>query len=125
MNRLFYVALALALGTLSMCAIEAAVPGDAVPRDAVTRDAAPCRQCETACGVCCGCPNDYCRKPLTAPPPAPCQWLCDLYCRKPLTAVPPTPCQWCPNDYCRQPLMPVPHNCEPWYRCVPTSPNLP
>jgi hypothetical protein len=66
---------------------------------------------------CCGCPDDYCYKPL---PPVHCRFCpkgCDHYDYKPL---PPVHCRFCPNgcdNYCWKPYPCVSSNCRPWYSC--------
>jgi hypothetical protein len=66
---------------------------------------------------CCGCPDDYCWKPLS---PVYCRYCpkgCDTYGWKPL---PPVFCRYCPKGcdiYDWKPYPCCPSNCRPWYSC--------
>ncbi len=63
------------------------------------------------------CPDDYCRKPLPAPP-CPGPKCCDDYCPHLEPCVLPLPKSCCPDCYCPKPLPCPPQCCEPWYQCV-------
>jgi hypothetical protein len=69
----------------------------------------------------CGCPDDYCKKPL---PCVSCDWrgTCDDYCKKPLPCV---SCDWCGtcDDYCRKPApIRIPTCLPPWFQCHSAQP---
>jgi hypothetical protein len=64
----------------------------------------------------CGCPDDYCKKPV---PCIPCLPRCggpDDYCKKPWPFVPCLPRCGGPDDYCKKPL--------PYLLCPGWSPFL-
>jgi hypothetical protein len=52
---------------------------------------------------CLMCPDNYCCKPLPAPPCPVCCFGCNDYCCKPLPCVAPVCCFGC-DDYCCKPL---------------------
>ncbi|MFO0808222.1 MAG: hypothetical protein U0746_06335 [Gemmataceae bacterium] len=69
----------------------------------------------------CGCPDDYCGKPMPCVRPVP-NGCVDDYCRKPLPPyIVPTVCA-CPDNYCPKacPLL-IGRPCGPWYKCCPTD----
>ena len=65
----------------------------------------------------CGCPDDYCPKPLPAPPPL-SKCGCDDYCPKPFPAPPPRTCLGPCDDYSPKPRwIWTEIGSGPWYQC--------